>query len=45
MVRATEQAVMPIPGIAAVFAFSGGGGLENKSGQEAPPDAVGEVQI
>jgi len=45
MVRSTEQAVMPIPGIAAVFAFSGGGGLENKSGQEGPPDAVGEVQI
>jgi multidrug efflux pump len=45
MVRATEQAVMPIPGVAAVFAFSGGGGLESSSGQEGPPDAVGEVQI
>ncbi len=45
MVRATEQAVMSVPGIAAVFAFSGGGGLANKRGQKGPPDAVGQVQL
>ncbi|HSF94091.1 MAG TPA: efflux RND transporter permease subunit [Thermohalobaculum sp.] len=45
MVRAVEDAVIDVPGIAAVFAFSGGGGLENKTGQEGPPDAVGQVQL
>jgi multidrug efflux pump len=45
MVRATEQAVIPVPGVEAVFAFSGGGGLANKTGQEGPPDAVGQVQV
>jgi multidrug efflux pump len=45
MVRATEQAVIAVPGVAAVFAFSGGGGLANKTGQEGPPDAVGQVQL
>ncbi|MCH8953456.1 MAG: efflux RND transporter permease subunit, partial [Proteobacteria bacterium] len=45
MVRATEGAVMSVPGVAAVFAFSGGGGLANKRGQEGPPDAVGQVQL
>ncbi|MCH8951879.1 MAG: efflux RND transporter permease subunit, partial [Proteobacteria bacterium] len=45
MVRATEAAVMSVPGVAAVFAFSGGGGLANKGGQEGPPDAVGQVQL
>ncbi|MGR3717264.1 MAG: efflux RND transporter permease subunit [Thermohalobaculum sp.] len=45
MVRATEQAVMSVPGVEAVFAFSGGGGLANRHGQEGPPDAVGQVQL
>jgi len=45
MVRATEQAVIAVPGVAAVFAFSGGGGLTNPSGQEGPPDSVGQVQL
>jgi multidrug efflux pump len=45
MVRATEQAVISVPGVEAVFAFSGGGGLADKSGQEGPPDAVGQVQL
>ncbi|MEE8453479.1 MAG: efflux RND transporter permease subunit, partial [Limibaculum sp.] len=45
MVRATEGAVMSVPGVEAVFAFSGGGGLANKHGQEGPPDAVGQVQL
>jgi multidrug efflux pump len=45
MVRAVEDAVIGVPGIAAVFAFSGGGGLEDRSGQEGPPDAIGQVQL
>jgi multidrug efflux pump len=45
MVRAVEQAVIPVPGVEAVFAFSGGGGLANPSGQEGPPDSVGQVQL
>jgi len=45
MVRATEQAISSVPGIDAVFAFSGGGGLENSGGQEGPPDAIGQVQV
>jgi multidrug efflux pump len=45
MVRATEKAVITVPGVEAVFAFSGGGGLANASGQEGPPDAVGQVQL
>uniref|UniRef100_UPI00356133D2 efflux RND transporter permease subunit n=1 Tax=Shimia sp. TaxID=1954381 RepID=UPI00356133D2 len=45
MVRAVEAEVIGLNGVAAVFAFSGGGGLANRSGQEGPPDAVGQVQI
>ena len=45
MVRATEQAVMDVPGVESVFAFSGGGGLADASGQEGPPDSVGQVQL
>jgi multidrug efflux pump len=45
MVRATEQAVISVPGVDAVFAFSGGGGLASANGQEGPPDSVGQVQL
>ncbi|MFQ5565046.1 MAG: efflux RND transporter permease subunit [Paracoccaceae bacterium] len=45
MVRATEAAVISVPGVESVFAFSGIGGLIDKSGQEGPPDAVGQVQF
>jgi len=45
MVRAVEAELIDLPGIDAIFAFSGGGGLENRNGGEAPPDAVGQVQL
>ncbi len=45
MVRATEQAVRDVPGVRSVFAFSGGGGLADRTGQEGPLDSIGQVQL
>ena len=45
MVHAVEDRVRAIDGIESVFAFSGSGGLVNRSGNEGPPDAIGQVQI
>ena len=45
LVRSVESRVAGISGIESIFAFSGGGGLENRGGQEGPPDAIGQVQV
>ncbi|MCL5775465.1 efflux RND transporter permease subunit [Limibaculum sp. FT325] len=45
LVRAVEERVAGVPGVASVFAFSGAGGLAAKSGSEGPPDAIGQVQL
>ncbi|MEO1491000.1 MAG: efflux RND transporter permease subunit [Pseudomonadota bacterium] len=45
MVKAVEDRIAGIEGIESIFAFSGGGGLVNPTGQEGPPDAIGQVQV
>ncbi|MEM1160800.1 MAG: efflux RND transporter permease subunit [Pseudomonadota bacterium] len=45
MVRAVEERVATVEGVQSIFAFSGSGGLISQSGQEGPPDSVGQVQI
>ncbi len=45
MVRAVEQRLQGVEGLDSVFAFSGGGGLANKGGNEGPTDSIGQVQI
>ncbi|MEM1298362.1 MAG: efflux RND transporter permease subunit [Pseudomonadota bacterium] len=45
LVREVEARIAGVEDIKSVFAFSGSGGLNNASGQEGPPDSVGEVQI
>ncbi len=45
MVQTVERRVLGIEGVASVFAFTGGGGLTNRTGQEGPPDAIGQVQV
>ncbi len=45
MVKAVEDRLAGVDGIASIFAFSGGGGLENRTGQDGPPDSIGQVQV
>lgn len=46
MVREVENAVINIRGVESIFAFGGGGGLnQNTGGAVSPGDAVGQVQI
>jgi len=44
LVAQVEERVLGVEGVAAVFAFSGVGGLTQEGG-EAPKDAVGQLQI
>jgi multidrug efflux pump len=44
LVRAAEQAIAGVDGVARIFAFAGEGGLR-QFGSEAPRDAIGQVQI
>ncbi|MFN3260171.1 MAG: efflux RND transporter permease subunit [Pikeienuella sp.] len=44
LVRQVEQEVQGIEGVSAVFAFAGKGGLDQQ-GNDAPSDAVGQVQL
>ncbi|MEM7546719.1 MAG: efflux RND transporter permease subunit [Pseudomonadota bacterium] len=44
LVRQVESRVLDVDGVAAVFAFSGDGGLESQGG-EGPNDAIGQVQL
>jgi len=46
MVKVVEDAIQDIPGVASIFAFTGGGGLaQNNGGAASPSDMVGQVQI
>ena len=45
MVRTVEDKLRRIDGIESVFAFSGSGGLVDRTGTGGPPDAIGQVQI
>ncbi len=45
MVKSVEDRIAQVDGIESIFAFSGGGGLANRSGQEGPSDTIGQVQV
>ncbi len=46
MVKQVEQIIMETDGVSSIFAFAGGGGLnQNTGGTSAPRDTVGQVQI
>ncbi|PWE33904.1 acriflavine resistance protein B [Maritimibacter sp. 55A14] len=46
LVREAEARVMAVPGVDAVFAFAGNGGLnQNNGGATAPLDTIGQIQI
>lgn len=44
IVGMVEREVLDVDGVAAVFAFAGSGGLENKGGN-APNDSIGQIQL
>jgi multidrug efflux pump len=44
LVRAVEERVLDVDGVAATFAFSGSGGLEGGD-QNKPKDAIGQIQF
>jgi len=45
LVRAVEDRVRGVEGVASVFSFAGEGGIQSGAGGEAPNDAIGQVQV